>query len=144
MSTKSFYFSQLADLRAEGVGSLHASFSLSFNVTEDNVKEGKKMYLSAPLICNAAKAYGSGKVVPWCIIKNNIDNKKYILEGKGKSFALKHDEILIGDCSFLIPPRKNAHPSLEIEAGYVLDTGYTGTIRPFPGKMTRRIVLNKF
>ena len=36
------------------------------------------MYLSASLVCNAAKAYGSGKIVPWCKIKNNIDNKKYV------------------------------------------------------------------
>ncbi|EIT59115.1 hypothetical protein YPPY103_2342, partial [Yersinia pestis PY-103] len=31
-------------MRAEGVGAVHASFSLSINVTEDNVKEGKRMY----------------------------------------------------------------------------------------------------
>ncbi|CNH22168.1 hypothetical protein [Yersinia pekkanenii] len=144
MATKSFHFSQMADLRAEGVCSLHASFSLSINVTESGVKEGKKLYLSASLLCNAAKAYGSGKIIPWCTVKNNIDNKKYVLDGKGRSFALKHDDILIGECSFLIPIKKNTSPSLEIEAGYVLDTGYTGTIKPFPGKMSRRIVLNRF
>ncbi len=142
MSTKSFYFSRRADMRAEGVGAVHASFSLSINVTEDNVKEGKRMYLSASLVCNAAKAYGSGKIVPWCKIKNNIDNKKYVLESNGESFILRHDEVLIGSSSFLIPCKKNILPVLDIEAGYFLHTGYTGIIRPFPGSLTRQNQLN--
>lgn len=144
MATKSFHYTQGAVLFAEGVGSLHGPFSLLLNVTEEDVKEGKKLNVSASLTCNAAKAYGSGVIIPWCTVKNDIDNKKYVLDAKGKSFALRLDEILIGSASFLIPFKKNTRPSLEIEAGYVLDTGYSGTIRPFPGAMTRTILLNGF
>ncbi|MEJ5175452.1 hypothetical protein [Erwinia sp. MYb416] len=144
MPIKSFRFTQFADLRAEGVGSLNASFTLSLHVAEDNVKEGKKLQLSASMICNAAKAYGSGKVIPWCTVKNNVNHNKYILDTKGKSFSLGLDEILIGSSIFIIPYKKNIHPILEVQAGYVLDTGYTGTVRPFPLDMTQRISLNKF
>lgn len=57
MPIKLFRFTQFADLRAEGVGSLNASFTLSLHVTEDNVKEGKKLQLFASMICNAAKTH---------------------------------------------------------------------------------------
>ncbi|WP_455817274.1 hypothetical protein [Pseudomonas cerasi] len=75
MPIKSFRFTQFADLRAEGVGSLNASFTLSLHVTENDVKEGKKLQLSASMIGLAAKAYGSGTVIPWYRVKNNIDHK---------------------------------------------------------------------
>jgi hypothetical protein len=144
MPTKTFRFTQLADLRAEGVGSMHASFTLSLNIAEDDVKEGKKLSVSAHMLCNAAKAYGSGKIVPWCTVINNIDHKKYVLDAKGKSFVLSQDAILIGSSDFTIPYKGNVRPAIDIQAGYVLDTGYTGVIVPFPKEMKRKILLNEF
>lgn len=144
MPAKSFRFTQFADLRLKGVGSMHASFTLLLNVIENDTKEGKKLDISASLICNAAKAYGSGKIIPWCTVRNNIDHKKYMLDAKGKSFILSHDEILIGSSAFIIQHKKHIHPKIEIQAGYVLDTGYTGTILPFPRELNRKISLHNF
>lgn len=110
MPIQSFRFTRLADLRQEGVGSLHASFILLLNIKEDDVKEGKKLNLSASLICNAARAYGSGKVVPWCKVRNNIDNKEYIFDATGKSFLLSHNKTLIGNAVFIIPRKKMSFP----------------------------------
>lgn len=144
MATKSFRFVQFADLRLEGVGIMHASFTLLLNVTENNIENGKHLYLFASLLCNAAKAYGSGKLLPWCQVSNNIDYNKYILSQSKRSFALNHNEIMIGDVDFIISDRRNKNAILEVQAGYALDTGYTGIIRPFPGKVTRKILLNSF
>lgn len=44
MTIKNFYFSQLADMRIEGVG-IHASFSISLVVKDENTTDGKK-YIS--------------------------------------------------------------------------------------------------
>lgn len=79
MATKSFRFSTLGYLALEGVGALHASYTLLLNVTESDINEGKKLFLSASMLCNAARAYGSGVIKPWCTVENNIDNKKYVL-----------------------------------------------------------------
>ncbi|WP_455811834.1 hypothetical protein [Pseudomonas graminis] len=144
MATKSFRFSTLGFLTLEGVGALHASCTLLLNVTEYDIKEGKRVFLSASMLCNAAKAYGSGQIKPWCTVENNIDNKKYTLDSKDKSFALTHDEILIGSAEFIILSRNNIKPVLKIESGYVLTTGYTGSIAPFPTKSTSNVTLNKF
>jgi len=144
MPTKPFRFHQFSVLFAEGVGALHASFELLLNVTEEDISEGKKLLLSASMECNAAKAYGSGKVLPWCTVTNNIDHKKYVLDAKGKSFALGQSEILIGSVEFIIPFKRHRLPSLEVKAGYELDTGYTGLIKPVPGNTTNHIDLHKF
>ena len=41
MATKSFRFSTLGFLALEGVGALHASYTLLLNLTKNDVKEGK-------------------------------------------------------------------------------------------------------
>lgn len=143
MPTKTYRFKQIADLRIEGVGLVHASFILSLIIIAENIKEGNKVHVSASLICNAAKAHGSGKILPWCTVKNNIDNKKYKLDNKGKSFIINHDEILIGSAFFISPYQNGNNPSLEVNAGYLLETGYMGSITPLPGKLTRHIALNE-
>lgn len=43
MTIKSFYFSQVADLRIEGVG-IHASYSVNLTISDENTSEGKKNY----------------------------------------------------------------------------------------------------
>lgn len=93
--------------------------------------------------CNAAKAYGSGKIVPWCTVKSNINNEKHVLDAIGKSFIVNHNEIIIGDVEFTLSA-KNIRPHLEISAGYFLDTGYTGSIPPFPGSLRRKVPLSPF
>ena len=144
MTTKSFRFSTLGYLALEGVGALHASYTLLLNVTESDGKEGKKLFLSASMLCNAARAYGSGVIKPWCTVKNNIDNKKYVLDSKDKAFALMQNEILIGGTQFTLKASKNVQPVLKIETGYFLNTGYTGSLAPIPKKATHYISLNKF
>lgn len=47
MAIKNFYFSQIADLRIEGVG-IHASYSVNLTVTDENTPGGKT-FLSRPL-----------------------------------------------------------------------------------------------
>ncbi|WP_241606948.1 hypothetical protein [Rosenbergiella epipactidis] len=118
MTTKSFRFSTLGYLALEGVGSLHASYTLLLNVTESEGKEGKKLYFSASMLCNAAKAYGSGVIKPWCTVENNIDNKKYVLDSKDSAFALTQNEILIGGTHFTLKASKNIQPVLKIKTGY--------------------------
>lgn len=144
MATKSFRFSTLGYLALEGVGALHASYTLLLNVTENDVKEGKKLFLSASMLCNAARAYGSGVINPWCTVENNIDNKKHVLDSRDRSFAFTQDEILIGGSQFTIKASKNIQPVLKIETGYVLNTGYTGSLAPVPKKATHYISLDKF
>lgn len=41
MTIKTFKYSQFADLRIEGVG-IHASFSISLTVKDENISGGKK------------------------------------------------------------------------------------------------------
>lgn len=43
MKTKSFNYSQIANLRIEGVGP-HASYSVNLNVNEENIPNGKSAY----------------------------------------------------------------------------------------------------
>ncbi len=144
MATKSFRFTTPGYLALEGVGALHASYTLLLNITENDSKEGKFLFLSASMLCNAARAYGSGVIKPWCTVESNIDNKKYILDARERCFALTQDEILIGGARFTLKTSKNIQPVLKIENGYVLNTGYTGSIIPFPKKATHYISLNKF
>jgi len=71
MTTKSFYFSQVADLRSEGVG-IHASYSVNLIISDENTSEGKKITVSATGKSNAAKAAGSGNLLFWKGKKANI------------------------------------------------------------------------
>lgn len=57
---KSFNFSTLAHLDVEGVGLANGGFSISLIVKEENVEEGKHLYVSATGRSNAAKAAGNG------------------------------------------------------------------------------------
>lgn len=68
MTMKSFYYSQIADLRIEGVGP-HASFSINLNVTDENIPNGKMVYISATGKTAAARAAGSGSVLFWCTLE---------------------------------------------------------------------------
>ena len=144
MTTKSLRFSTLGYLALEGVGTLHASYTLLLHVTEIDGTEGKILFLSASMLCNAARAYGSGVIKPWYTVENNIDNKKYVLDSKDKAFALTQNEILIGGTQFTLKASKNIQPILKIETGYFLNTGYTGSLAPIPKKATHYISLNKF
>ncbi|RUT66927.1 hypothetical protein CKG00_11425 [Morganella morganii] len=73
------------------------------------------MRVSALGKSNAAKAAGSGKLLFWCVISNNLNYKKYILEmKKGESWAMGVDDIPIG------------------------------SVVPFPGSSTKTIKLSKF
>ncbi|MCU6225301.1 hypothetical protein KWH83_12275, partial [Morganella morganii] len=65
MAIKRFYFSQLADLRIEGVG-IHASYAITLIVNEEDNNSGKRISVSALGKSNAAKAAGSGKLLFWC------------------------------------------------------------------------------
>lgn len=140
MATKSFRFSSLGYLALEGVGALRASYTLLLNVTESD----GKLFLFASMLCNAARAYGSGVIKPWCTVENNIDNKMYVLDSKDKAFALTQNEILIGGTQFTLKASKNIQPVLKIETGYFFNTGHTGSLAPIPKKATLYISLNKF
>lgn len=144
MLTRAFRFSTLGYLALEGVGALHASYTLLLNITEHDVKEGKELFLFASMLCNAARAYGSGVIKPWCTVENNIDSKKHILDPRGSSLALTPEEILIGGARFTLQVREKIQPALKIVSGYVLNTEYAGSLVPFPGKATHYISLNKF
>lgn len=144
MATKSFYFSQVADLRIEGVG-IHASYSVNVNVSDENTSDGKKISVSATGKSNAAKAAGSGNLLFWCKVKNNIDGKVYLLERKkGEHWAVGIDDIVIGNTSFVIAHAASRNAALEIEAGYFYDSGYTGTVPPIPASFKRVINLTPF
>ncbi|WP_241624262.1 hypothetical protein [Rosenbergiella epipactidis] len=140
MTTKSFRFSTLGYLALEGVGALHASYTLLLNITESEGKEGEKLFLSASMLCNAARAYGSGVIKPCCTVENNIDNKKYVLDSKDKAFALMQNDILIGATQCSHKASKNIQSILKI----CLNTGYTSSLVPIPKKATHYISLNKF
>ena len=141
MTIKSFYFSQVADLRIEGVG-IHASYSVNLTISDENTSEGKKITVSATGKSNAAKAAGSGNLLFWCKVKNILDGKTYVLERKkGEHWAVGIDDIVIGNTSFFIAPASSRNAALEIEAGYFYDSGYTGTVPPIPASVKRVINL---
>ncbi|WP_237391076.1 hypothetical protein [Dryocola clanedunensis] len=143
MPIRNFHFSQLASLPLEGVG-IHASFSLSLILKEHDEKHGKKIYLSAHGNSNAAKANGSGKLLFWCSVINNIDQRKYILNNEtGDSFAAGLDDIIIGSTDFFMKANKYITPTITIEGGYIL-SDYTGQIIPFPGSLKKTIKLQSF
>ncbi|MGV3346210.1 hypothetical protein ACGVWS_10900 [Enterobacteriaceae bacterium LUAb1] len=144
MATKTFYYSQFAYLRVEGVGP-HASYSINLNIKDENVSDGKSVYISASGKSNAAKAAGSGSVIFWCTVKVMMNNAFYKLDRqRGESFAVGLDEILIGSTQFKIQREGLSSPKIEIEAGYFYDSGYTGHAVPFPGSMKRIITLTPF
>lgn len=144
MTVKNFYFSQIADLRIEGIG-IHASYSVSLNVSDVNTANGKEVYVAATGKSNAAKAAGSGSLLFWCKVKNLVDGKTYILErAKGEHWAIGLDDVAIGSATFFVPEAGNRNPSIEIEAGYFFDSGYTGTVPPVPGSLKRVINLTPF
>ncbi|MDR7343201.1 hypothetical protein J2X14_001613 [Pantoea alhagi] len=144
MAIKSFYYSQLADLRIEGVG-LHASYSIHLVIKDENMESGKHVYVAATGRSNAAKAAGSGKLLFWCKVRTSFDNKTYVLErAKGDVWATGIDDIVIGATSFFLPITTWFTPSLEVEAGYFYDSGHTGTVPPMPPSMKRLISLTPF
>ncbi|MGG7447606.1 hypothetical protein ACQ3G7_16225 [Kosakonia oryzendophytica] len=144
MAIKNFYFSQIADLRIEGVG-IHASYSVNLTVTDENTPGGKNVSVAATGKSNAAKAAGSGNLLFWCKVKNTVDSKLYVLERKkGEYWAVGLDDVPIGSVSFFMPNSVHNSPSLEIEAGYFYDSGYTGTVPPIPGSFKRVINLTPF
>jgi len=114
MATKLFRVPSLGYLALKGVGALHASYTLLLNVTENEGKEGKKLSLSASILCNAARAYGSGVITPWCTVENNIDNKKYVLDSKNNAFTLMQNDILIGVTQCTHKASKNIQSILKI------------------------------
>lgn len=143
MAIKRFYFSQLADLRIEGVG-IHGSYAITLIVNEEDNDNGKKIRVSASGKSNAAKAAGSGKLLFWCVISNNLNHKKYILEmKKGESWAIGIDDIPIGSVDFELI-KSATIPELTVEFGYVYDAGYIGNIVPFPRSSIKTIKLSKF
>ncbi|HDF2342991.1 TPA: hypothetical protein PC598_002587 [Morganella morganii] len=143
MAIKRFYFSQLADLRIEGVG-IHASYGITLIVNEEDNNSGKRIRVSALGKSNAAKAAGSGKLLFWCVITNNLNHNKYILEmKKGESWAMGVDDIPIGSVDFDFI-KSAITPELTVEFGYVYDAGYAGNVVPFPRSSTKTIKLNKF
>lgn len=141
---KSFYYSQIADLRIEGVGP-HASFSINLNVTDENIPNGKMVYISATGKTAAARAAGSGSVLFWCNVRDLLNNKIYKLDRhRGESFAIGINDSLIGSVKFQITKKDLSSPVIEIEAGYIYDGGYVGSAIPFPSSMKRKIVLTQF
>lgn len=143
MAIKRFYFSQLADLRIEGVG-IHASYAITLIVNEEDNNSGKRISVSVLGKSNAAKAAGSGKLLFWCAITNNLNHNKYILEmKKGESWAMGVDDIPIGSVDFDFI-KSAITPELTVEFGYIYDAGYTGSVVPFPRSSTKTIKLNKF
>ena len=140
MTTESFYYSQIADLRIEGVGP-HASFSINLNVTDDNIPNGKLVYLSA----TGNTAAGSGSVLFWCNARDSLNNNVYKLDRhRGEYFAVGINDCLIGSVKFQISNKGLSSPVIEIEAGYIYDGGYVGRAVPFPSSLKRRIVLTQF
>lgn len=143
MTVKNFYFSQIADLMVEGAG-IHGSYSLSLTVNEENTDAGKKIRVSATGKSNAVKATGSGKLLFWCKITNNINTERYILEKvKGESCVIGIDDILVGSVDFTLKKSPKV-PELVIEFGYFYDAGYIGSVPPFPASCKRSIKLTDF
>ncbi|MBW5407755.1 hypothetical protein ACISK3_12725 [Morganella morganii] len=144
MITKRFYFTQLADLRVEGVGALNASYSISLIVNEEDNEKEKKLKVSALGKSNAAKAAGSGKLLFWCKITTNLNNNEYILKiNKKESWAIGIDDIPIGSVEFALL-KTPTRPELTIEFGYIYDAGYAGGAVPFPHSSKRTIKLTNF
>ncbi|AOR62534.1 hypothetical protein [Pectobacterium wasabiae] len=84
-------------------------------------------------------------VIFWCKVKDLLNNKIYKLERKiGKHFAVGIDDIFIGSTEFQIQNENFSSPKIEIEVGYFYDSGYTGSVPPFPGSMKKVITLTPF
>ncbi|MEW6483166.1 MAG: hypothetical protein AB1423_00740 [Pseudomonadota bacterium] len=144
MATKSFRFTTPGYPALEGVGALHASYTLLLNVTENDSKEGKVLFLSASMLCNAARDYGSGVIKPWCTVESNIDNKKYVLDARERCFALTQDEILIGGARFTLKTSKKHPASFKNRKRIRFKYRVYGLTAPAPNKATHYISLNKF
>lgn len=144
MTTKTFNYSQIADLRIEGVGA-HASFSINLNVTDKNIENGKSVYISATDKTAAVRAAGSGNVLFWCNVRDVLNNNIYKLDRhRGEYFAIGINDALIGSVTFQIPKSGLSSPIIEIEAGYIYDGCYIGSAVPSPSSMKRKIVLSQF
>lgn len=144
MVVKTFNYSQFADLRIEGVG-IHASFSINLTVREENFLSGKEIHISATGKTNAAKAAGSGNVLFWCKVKDILNNKVYTLDrNKGECFLIGGNDVLIGSTTFQLKRKSAMQPRMEIEAGYIYNSGYMGSASPIPSKIRKIIVLTPF
>ncbi len=144
MTIKSFYFSQPADMRIEGVG-IHASYSIDIVIKDENSSNGKNVYISTTGKSNAARAAGTGSLLFWCKVRDLLSNKIYSLERKkGEGFAVGFDDFVIGSTMFHIPYNSSSAPKIELEAGYLYDAGYAGTVIPFPRSLKRVIALTQF
>lgn len=144
MTIKSFFFSQFADLRIEGIG-IHASFSINLTVNDENTPAGKQLTVSATGKTHAAKAAGSGHVVFWCKVRDLLSNREYSLQKKpAEYFATGINDIVIGSTSFLIKKYEFQSPKIEIIAGYIYESGYTGSAVPLPPSLSETIILTPF
>jgi len=142
---KGFNFSTLAHLGVEGVGLANGGFSISLIVKEENVEEGKHLYVSATGRSNAAKAAGNGSLLFWCKVINLTDGREYVLDRrKGESFAVGFDDVLIGSAMLFLPKKINHPPSIQVKAGYIFDSGYTGLATPFPSELSKIVRLKPF
>ncbi|WP_039057151.1 hypothetical protein [Enterobacter sp. Bisph1] len=144
MESKSYYFTQVADLRIEGIG-IHASYSINLTVKDVNIGTDKEITIAATGKSKAAKAAGSGRLLFCCKVRSLLDNKIYILERKkGERWAVGLDYVPIGSVTFLLSGSAYVGPALEIESGYFYDSGYVGTVPPIPGSFKRVITLSPF
>lgn len=76
---------------------------------------------------------------------NLTDGREYVLDRrKGESFAVGFDDIFIGSAMFFIPKKINHSPSIQVKAGYIFDSGYTGLAAPFPTGLSEIIRLKPF
>lgn len=120
-------------------------FSINLNVTDENIPNGKMVYISATGKTAAARAAGSGSVLFWCNVRDLLNNKIYKLDRhRGESFAIGINDSLIGSVKFQITKKDLSSPVIEIEAGYIYDGGYVGSAVPFPSSIKRKIVLTQF
>jgi len=128
---KSFDFSTLAHLGVEGVGLANGGFSISLIVKEENVEEGKHLYVSATGRSNAAKAAGNGSLLFWCKVINLTDGREYVLDRrKGESFAVGFYDILIGSAVLFIPKKLIIHLLYKSKQAIFLIRVIPGLLRP--------------
>lgn len=105
----------------------------------------KKLYISVTGKTNAAKSAGSGTVLFWCKIKDVLNNKVYKIErARGQYFAVGINDVFIGSVDFIIKGKGVFSPKIEVEAGYIYDSGYTGSAVPVPSAMKKTIILTPF
>jgi|GEM_PF-3397750 len=144
MAIKSLHYSQFADLRIEGVG-IHASFSVKLTVYDEKTPAGKQLSVSATGATNAARAAGNGHVLFWCKVRDLLSNREYSLQRQsGEYVATGNNDIFIGTTRFLINSNTIQSPKIEITAGYIYESGYTGSAVPIPSSLRKTILLTPF